>query len=171
METNVNFEDFIKLGLMIFTPMIPDLEKYYDTFDDYEKLKEITVTVPVGIRKHINGKAYIHDVGTILVPFPIVETADNAHLAGEEDHGLDNYVWENLKNKKIIEFNGDYWHRNPEIYGPDFFSGNLYDKHKNTIATNNGFEIMIVWEKDFKQNKELIIQECINFLDGNRTNG
>ena len=27
-----------------------------------------------------------------------------------------------------------------------------------------GFEVLVVWENDYKQNKEKTIQECIDFL-------
>ena len=76
-------------------------------------------------------------------------------------------------NKKVIEFNGDYWHCNPLYY-----KENYYHKHiKNTakeIWNNNknkldymkklGYDVLEIWETDYNNNKEKIIQECINFL-------
>ena len=29
---------------------------------------------------------------------------------------------------------------------------------------NKGYDILVIWEKDFKHNKEKIIQECIEFI-------
>jgi len=74
---------------------------------------------------------------------------------------------------KIIEFNGDYWHCNPKIYKSDFLNLRKqmyayeiwnYDKIKIYKAKNEGYEVLIIWENEYKQNKEKVIQQCINFL-------
>ena len=76
-------------------------------------------------------------------------------------------------NDKIIEFNGDYWHANPDKYHEDYFHSKLQltakdiwekDNIKNNVALDNGFKLKIVWESDYKNNKEKVIEECLNFL-------
>lgn len=73
---------------------------------------------------------------------------------------------------KIIEYQGDYWHGNPNKYHPDDI---LYrnstaemiwnkDKKRETDLKNLGYEILVIWESDYKKNKEETIQKCINFL-------
>jgi len=61
----------------------------------------------------------------------------------------------------LIEANGDYWHANPEKYKPeDVFnfpksvitSKDIWelDKYKEHIANVNGFNVLTIWEKEFK---------------------
>lgn len=75
--------------------------------------------------------------------------------------------------KKIIEFNEDYWHMNPEIYTFDSYNNSKmmtaqeiwdeFDK-KIKIANQRGFDTYIVWESDWNKNKDEVIKNCINFL-------
>lgn len=77
---------------------------------------------------------------------------------------------------KIIEFNGDYWHANPKKYKSGQYISfprrdNILvdevwesDKRKINLAKESGYEVLVVWESDYKKNKENIVQECVNFL-------
>lgn len=81
------------------------------------------------------------------------------------------------ENKKIVEFNGDFWHMNPEKYLPESFI--TFSNGKKIIANNvwkqddlkiktlesEGYEIFIVWENEYKKNKEKIINDCNIFLN------
>jgi len=81
------------------------------------------------------------------------------------------------ENKKIVEFNGDFWHMNPKKYLSESFI--TFSNGKKLIAKNvwklddlkiktlesEGYEIFIVWENDYKKNKEKIISDCNNFLN------
>lgn len=82
--------------------------------------------------------------------------------------------------KKVIEFNGNYWHCNPNIYKENFFNKNKQmfakdiwenDKIKINSIEELGYEVLIIWENDYKQNKEKTIQECINFIKNKENNG
>lgn len=62
------------------------------------------------------------------------------------------------KNKKIIEFNGDYWHCNPKIYTEDFVvlqSGKTAkeiwerDRLKRKSAEQRGFTLLEIWEEEY----------------------
>lgn len=75
--------------------------------------------------------------------------------------------------KKIIEFNGDFWHMNPNIYSANDYNNVLnktaqeiwdYFDEKIMVANKNNFETYVIWESDWKKNKELIIDNCIKFL-------
>ena len=80
-------------------------------------------------------------------------------------------------NKKIIEFNGDYWHCNPNS-NKEYSKRNYfhkvkkmtaeeiwkYDKEKIELAELHGYRIKVIWEKDFRENPDKVIEECINFL-------
>lgn len=76
--------------------------------------------------------------------------------------------------KKVIEFNGDKFHANPSKYQPfdipiKFINKKAKDiweedKIKLQKVINNGYELKIVWENDYKKNKKRILSECLNFI-------
>ena len=77
-----------------------------------------------------------------------------------------------VKNK-IIEYNGDFWHSNPKKYSAEYINPRTKtkaidkweaDEQKINHAIENGFGVFVVWESDFKENKEKVIKECIQFL-------
>jgi very-short-patch-repair endonuclease len=77
--------------------------------------------------------------------------------------------------KKIIEFNGDKFHGNPEIYESSdiplkflgITAGEIWNNDKNKInkAKNNGYSVLIIWESEYLKNKENTILKCINFIE------
>ena len=62
-----------------------------------------------------------------------------------------------LKTKRIIEFDGDYWHRE-QVANP------TREKDRDERIIEAGYTVLHIKECDFKKNKQQIIQECINFL-------
>ena len=75
---------------------------------------------------------------------------------------------------KIIEFNGDYWHCNPKNYDPNYYHKRLkmkasekwkIDEDKIELAKNKGYDILVIWESEFKKCPEKIIKECLEFLN------
>lgn len=85
---------------------------------------------------------------------------------------VDFYV---ASSRKVIEFAGDYWHRNPEVYKPDFYvhqaKSSAKDLYQKTIERNlvletiHSCEVLLVWENEYKKNKEEILHKCLNFLN------
>jgi hypothetical protein len=82
-----------------------------------------------------------------------------------------------IKPDLLIETNGDYWHCNPLLYKstdvvtfPDLIprtAQEIWDKDKRKIeyAENNGFKVLVIWEKDINEKWEYCetkIQEFIN---------
>lgn len=62
-----------------------------------------------------------------------------------------------LDNKKIIEFDGDYWHGNAR--------GNKHrDNERDETLSEMGYQILHVLERDFKSDPQKIINNCIEFL-------
>lgn len=83
------------------------------------------------------------------------------------------YVYDFKYKNKIIEFNGDYYHCNPSIYSPEYYNKKKemsakmiweLDNIKINSARKAGFDVLIVWQKEFIYNPESIIKECLNFL-------
>lgn len=76
--------------------------------------------------------------------------------------------------KTVVEFYGDFFHRNPKIYESTYQAHNVlseerwkYDKQReeiisNSIDVNN---LIIVWESDFRKNPEKVIQYIIGEIE------
>ena len=75
-----------------------------------------------------------------------------------------------------MNFIGDYWHGNPEIYFenelplPENKSINFKDIHEKdqqrieAIKKELNCEILIIWENEYRKNKEQTLEKVINFL-------
>ncbi len=78
-----------------------------------------------------------------------------------------------IYNKKIIEFFGDFWHANPTLceantvieWGVKAEDIWKRDQHRIKILKDMGYQVLIVWEKDFIDNAENTINRCIFFLN------
>ena len=74
--------------------------------------------------------------------------------------------------KKLIEYNGTFWHADPRFYSEDdMIKGGatakdirLKDDIKLKTAKNQGYQVLVIWEYDYKQDKQREINKCINFL-------
>lgn len=88
------------------------------------------------------------------------------------------YDFVDLDRKKIIEYNGDQYHANPNIYNENDSPHPYYkhtallakdiwekDQYKILLAKKNGYEILTIWDSEYKKNKELVIEKCLNFLN------
>ena len=121
----------------------------------------------------------------------IKEILNNHHiynqiLYGEYEKYINNYekeigykldFYDKTKNL-IIEFQGDYWHCNPKQYDESYFHEvkNLYakeiweyDKNKKDFVCkelNNPIYLQI-WESDYKNNPEKIIQDILLYYNIN----
>ncbi len=104
-------------------------------------------------------------------------THNKEYRLQKEDGGIWLYDFTDLKNKKIIEFNGDMYHGNPNKYKADDyphpFRKNITaqdmwdkDKQKKLLAEQNGFEVLVIWDSEYRWGvKEKIINKCIAFLN------
>jgi hypothetical protein len=72
----------------------------------------------------------------------------------------------------LIEYNGDYWHCNPNKYDSDYFNHKKnktakeiweYDKNKLYLAKKNNYNCEVIWESDYKKNKNIIINIIKNY--------
>lgn len=79
-----------------------------------------------------------------------------------------------LYGNKIIEFFGDFWHGNPAVYDENKIIDNRKGLTRRDInerdakrieeLKNLGYDVMVVWEKDYRSNKSFIIDKCLKFL-------
>jgi len=97
----------------------------------------------------------------------------------KENGGVWIYDFVDLDRKKIIEYQGDMYHGNPKTYesndNPHPFrktitAQEMWDKDelKMDIATKNGYDILYIWDSEFrkvsKERKQEVIQKCIDFI-------
>lgn len=86
------------------------------------------------------------------------------------------YKYDIIINNKIIEYNGDLWHANPKLYNENDipkFPGNkltaneiwIRDLEKINSAKELGFDVYVVWEMDFKSNKDKLLKEVIDWIN------
>ena len=81
-----------------------------------------------------------------------------------------------LYNNKIIEFNGDFYHANPENYESDsvikiaekniLFAKEIWrkDEFKLNTLKKLGYDILIIWEKETQDNYLETLNKCKKFL-------
>lgn len=77
-----------------------------------------------------------------------------------------------VKEKKLlVEYNGDYWHCNPKKYTQDYINKKkkmtakelwTQDEKKKKIAIENNYNFVVIWESDYKKNKEVEINKILN---------
>lgn len=77
---------------------------------------------------------------------------------------------------KVIEFFGDYWHSNPTKYAADYkftqastpcTASDIWaaDEQRLVWLGELGYEVMVVWEDEFRRNPDAIIAKCLEFLN------
>lgn len=85
-----------------------------------------------------------------------------------------NWIYDIVVGKKIIEYHGDYWHCNPNKYPHNYYHKKLQmfaeekwelDAVKRQHAISKGYEYFVIWEHQYKQDPEKVINECICFLN------
>jgi hypothetical protein len=103
-------------------------------------------------------------------------THNGEYKIEKENGGVWLYDFTDLKNKKIIEYNGDDYHGNPNKYKPydnpnpfrkNITAQEMWDKDGKKLfqANEQGFEILVIWDSEYRWgNKQEIINKCINFL-------
>ena len=147
------------------------LEKYIERINNikiaiknagFNKYSKISMELFTELEKILNDKCY-YGKNEKIVQF---YDSDNKYFCF--------YVDFTYKNK-IIEFYGDYYHANPKIYEKEKIIGSKYSCHKAEdiwkidfdrvkLIKEKGFEVLIVWESDYKNNKEEIKNKCIKWI-------
>lgn len=72
--------------------------------------------------------------------------------------------------RKIIEYNGDYWHANPTTYQPtDSIHGTMAsdiwvkERLKLKAAHDRGFDVLVIWESEYLSNKNQVLTEALKW--------
>jgi uncharacterized C2H2 Zn-finger protein len=67
-----------------------------------------------------------------------------------------------IQSKKIIEFDGTYWHGKHIIKNTNKFR----DQDRDNLAVECGFKVFRVKEEEYRKNPTKILNECLQFLNG-----
>ena len=114
----------------------------------------------------------------------------NAHLALHEKikdlgYGMHTTIQSmcvdecNEELKIVIEYNGDYWHCNPETWKPDDFNKaiKMYAKDKWRLdfkrkmkLKNLGYYVIVIWESEWMDDQDKCVNYIINKTDEIRKN-
>ena len=98
---------------------------------------------------------------TIFYDFPIYNKQDKLYK-------VDIYIKEL---NQIIEFNGTYWHADPRFYKEDFVikkkqktSKQIWEEDQKRLKdlSDMGYKVKVIWEYDYKLNKNDILTELVN---------
>lgn len=84
-----------------------------------------------------------------------------------------------IKNKKIIEYNGDIYHANPSMYKhddkphpflKDICAKDIWNKDNEKMleAKSQGYDVLYIWDSEYKNNPEYILKKCLDFLKNNK---
>lgn len=105
-------------------------------------------------------------------------TKNKEYFISTKNEGFFSYDFVDIKKKKIIEYNGDHFHANPSMFQPKEYPHPYYkekgptsqeiwekDAEKIRIAIENGFEVLVIWDSEFRKNKKTTLEKCLNFLN------
>lgn len=113
--------------------------------------------------------ATYHELSVYLTTLQQSVRLDNIYY-GPYDYG-------NVSEKKLIEFYGTYWHADPRFYDSHTMflqkkqtAAQIWarDQAKRTFATNKGFCVYIIWEHDWRKNKQQTIENILRWWDENK---
>jgi hypothetical protein len=83
------------------------------------------------------------------------------------------YLYDFTTRNKIIEFNGDFWHCNPDIYNEGYINPvtklsreetHAKDKEKVRVAIEKGFKCLTIWENNYRKDKDEVLKKVKAFL-------
>lgn len=107
-----------------------------------------------GIMRHLDDKSDIY--------YATFDRADKIEYKNKEYLlKIENTVLRpdfiDVSKKKIIEFDGDYWHSETK-------ANPIREQHRDKIIKNNGYQILHIAEHEYRKNKTEVIDKCLTFL-------
>lgn len=103
----------------------------------------------------------------------IIDVLEQYFPSIQREYNIGAYSFDLCLNKKLIEFNGDYWHMNPNIFDPTDVNKTskkqaslIWESDANKIkeAQRQGYDVYVVWEQDYKKDPIGVISKCKEFL-------
>ena len=176
-------------------------EKGKIIYDDIKKSKGITLENQIKKYGDFEGKIRYEQYRKKLASnhkprFSVVSQQLFKSIMNYFDNKLDFYFaanqgerlfWLKTKNDKkvvfvdflyknvIIEFNGDIFHGNPELFEPNdtpnyFFPDKTCvefweeDKKRINELKKMNYNVLIIWENDYRNSESIVVEQCINYI-------
>lgn len=150
-------------------------QKWQDTLAENGNLKSGYSLVSQTLFYELLGQHHIHERKNIYFEGKSKEYFITESRDGVKHHYK--YDYTDRLRMKIVEFNGDIFHANPALYAatdrPNPYKKHLtskdmweYDALKAEVANRHGFEVLTVWESDYRKHKQATIDQCVAFLRG-----
>lgn len=108
----------------------------------------------------------------------IIEFIKNEQIFIETEFAIYNNVrnyYPDIKIKnKLIECYGDYWHCNPIKFSGTYYHTKKrkianeiwkYDKERIDFLNSLGYEVLVIWENDWNQQKDIMKNKILNYLN------
>ena len=191
-KNNTSHKSFIRRygdidGIQRYEKFI-EAKRYHNTLDGYVKRHGPAVG-PVKYNNWLNTSA-LGVCGYSRISQELFESLDvgssrvyyatrNGEYCLADTRPVYFYDFVDITRGRVIEFNGDMWHANPEIYQsidtpnpylPYLTADQIWSRDAQKITAikqQRGYDVLVVWERDYKLNRESIAQKCQNFLNEN----
>jgi len=98
---------------------------------------------------------------------------DNEMALRDSDGNVYRYDFTHVLNKKIIEYNGTYWHCKPGLYESEYIHAfmkikakDIWDRddHKKGLAESQGYDVLVIWEDEVDSDLKSVLKKCIEFI-------
>lgn len=125
----------------------------------------------------LNEKDFCERLYKLLLEEKIVTSDDSIYFApktkqfGKYSKEMKQYVYYDFVIPNLqycIEYNGDYWHANPELYTEDFkvrgrTAKEIWDRDKLKInlIESFGYKVILIWDKKYLQDKNKCLEEVV----------
>jgi hypothetical protein len=111
------------------------------------------------------------------IPYVYYAIKNKEYYISRKNFGFFSYDFTDINKMKIIEYNGDQYHANPDIFEPSDYPHPYYkengptandiwerDKLKIDLAKSEGFDVLVIWDSEYRKDKNKTIEKCLNFL-------
>lgn len=151
------------------------LQKFIERFgEDVGREKYLIYLESIGKNNSPHSKISQSLFWNLYNKFNLLEIQTKFYELNEEQtlFRFDSIIKVDFKhNNNIIEFFGDYWHANPILYNKEEIIrsievNEIWKKDESRIdwLKKSGYNVLIIWEKDWKENPELVLNNCKKFL-------
>lgn len=115
--------------------------------------------IPLSERTSMNSSIAEKEILKYLIDYLPDELVENKTLRVNNKYYFPDIV---INNKIIVEYFGNYWHCNPEIYDEHFIAERTKelakdrwykDKYRKNSLEEGGYIVFIIWELDYMKNK------------------
>jgi very-short-patch-repair endonuclease len=143
-----------------------------------EKYQEYLINSPSGYSK-VSQELFWAIYNRYNLQFDDIYFAELNSEFGRMKKGGGGYKYDFVDNdrKIVIEFNGDFYHCNPEDYrsydtiklpgGKIMIAEDIWkrDKEKIDYIKNEGYTVIIIWEKDYNANKSGTVERLSSYFE------